>query len=234
MVVNGKRCSLEDRIMTPCPGARVNLIGVRDHTICIMGEGSSILASGIVQMERAEALLRMDARATIRVDVNARLNINDMLLLEEGASLIVEPGAQLEIMGALHIAKGCTVRIATGVTYFHGLNARVDVPLFTVADRAAVIGRYNVKPATWCDQDKRFLVNMIRFFCWDLGIPQDLLFPLVLPIVCQRYGVLMRPGPYYTVPEKSRHRPRFLDGMLPLVSLDEKPKETCRKPNRTK
>jgi hypothetical protein len=167
--------------------------------------------------------------ASIRIDVNARLNISDMLLMDEHSSLIVEPGAQLDINCPLHIAKGSIVCIAAGVTYSHCRNARVDAPLFTVAERFALIGRYNVQPVTWSDRDKSFLVDLIRFLCWDLGIDQDLILPLILPIVCQRYGVLMRPGPYYGVPKNSRHIPKFLDGMLPLVSLEENSEGTVCK-----
>jgi len=39
----------------------------------------------------------------------------------------------------------------------------------------------------------------------------------VLPLICQRYGVLMTPRPYYIVPKKSWQRPQIADGLLSLM-----------------
>lgn len=229
MVCYGEHFTPESCITVEGPGARANLIGSKDHTICILNKGSRIHASGIIDFNRGETLLRLESGSRIEVKVNARLVIYDTLLMEEGSSLILEPGAVLEIAGPLHIAKGATVCIAAGVTFCHALNKRINIPHLTVDKPHMMVGKFNKKPVTWSDAEKSFLVDLIHFFCWRWGIHQDVILPLVLPLVCQRYGVLMTPRPYYRIPENSWHRLRFTERISPVIQAEQKLQETLKK-----
>lgn len=217
IVSYGEHVTPENCIKITGPGARVDLIGSKDNTICILNRGSSINCSGIIELGMGEAIIRLELDARIEVDVNARLIIYDTLLMEEGASLVLEPGAELQLVCPLHITKGATVRIAAGITFCHSVSTRVTVPLLTVAERHMPMGKYGARPVTWIDEDKSFLVDLIHFFCWRWRMHQDVILPWVLPLICQRYGVLMTPRPYYIVPKKSWQRPQIADGLLSLM-----------------
>ncbi len=194
VVVYGKGRTPADCIVTePVPGARVNLMGPKD-TICIIKQQAEIHCSGVINLENTRALLRLEVGASIDVGINARLIIDGTLILERNTHLIVEPGACLVVREALCVSNGATLTVRD---CSHDLWRHTAIPVSLTVDSDTYNGGYNrEQPVTWCEDDKRFLVQLMLFFCNDHGLPIDLIYPLLLPTVCQRYGVLFSPRPY--------------------------------------
>jgi hypothetical protein len=194
VVVYGKGRKHADCIITePVPGARVDLMGPND-TICIIKHRAKIHCSGIIRMEHMAALLRLEEGASIDVGTNGRLIIDGTLILEKNTRLVVEPGACLIVRGALCVSNGATLTVRD---CSYDLWKHIIVPVSLTVDTNRYDAGYDRKqPITWSEKDKRFLVQLMLFFCNDHRLPTDLIYPLLLPTVCQRYGVLMSPRPY--------------------------------------
>jgi len=170
-------CILVDR---NAPGAHVKL-ACHDSTICILKIGAIIQSSGVIDMARPEALLRMGKGASIQVGNNARLVIYGMLLMEDNARLEVHPGAMFTVSCAVHLAGRVTIR----PEWPRGFESVLS---------------YEQYSATWSHADQLFIVHLIRYLCYDHGLPFEVALPLFFPVVCRRYGVLMLPGPYEMPP----------------------------------
>jgi hypothetical protein len=194
VVVYGRGRELAHCILTDepaVPGAAVDLMGSTD-TICIFKRRAVIRNSGIIRMENTEALLRMEEGASIEVGINGRLSICGMLLMEKNARLVVEPGAYLQVKNALYVTGGTTATISVSHCQLWNQVHMVVNPTPTNSQNVS----YMVRSVTWVEEDQRFLVKLMLFFCSDHRLPPELIYPLLLPTVCQRYGVLMQPRPY--------------------------------------
>ncbi len=205
LTLYGEENSYRASVKITAPGARVKLIGEHSHTTCTMKIGAHITTAGIVEMTMDEALVVMKADAKIVVEVNARLEIAGTLLMDQGSSLIIEPGARLSIDGTLHIAKGATVRVAYGVTHEHFDAVRVSVPNYIVDKPFSSITQGPQKDVTWCDEDKALLVGLIRFFCHEMDFDPCLILPVIMPLICRRYGVITIRSLMYDLPRDSEN-----------------------------
>lgn len=197
-VVYGRTRRLDDYIETDSsiPGSRVVLTGPSD-TICIIKQKVLIRNSGIIVMEKHEALLQMEEGAHIEVGANARLVIDGMLLLGKDARLILKPGAFLTVTESMCIDNGAILTIASGSSAYSvsvqilGTVTTRNLNLFDIPSKLC-----RDVPTTWSEDDKRFLMQCMLFFCNDHRLPTEIIYPLLRSRICQRYGVLMAPEPY--------------------------------------
>jgi hypothetical protein len=196
MVVYGPNITPADAIVTDkrIPGTRTELLSLRD-TICVMKHEARIDNAGVIRMGTNEAMLHMEDGARIQAHPNARLKIDGMLIMEKDSSFILEPGASFVVRRSLHIASGATLRIAEGVACEHVFETNLTES-FTVSRDHTNILAHNHLTVTWCEADKDFLQDLMHFLCHRHGLPQEVILPWVLPLVCQRYGTLMMPAPY--------------------------------------
>ena len=194
VVVYGKGRTPADSVITePVPDARVDLMGPKD-TICIIKHQALIHSSGVVRLDRIGALLRLEEGAIIDVGINGRLIIDGTLILEKNSRLVVEPGACLFVRLAMCVSNGATLTVRD---CSYDLWNHVMISTSLIIDTDEYYPGYDRKQqVTWSENDKRFLVQLMLFFCNDHGLPTDLVYPMLLPTVCQRYGVLFSPRPY--------------------------------------
>jgi hypothetical protein len=175
--------------------------------MCILKRNASIRNSGVIRMEKVEALLLMEGRACIEVGANARLIIDGMLLMGKRSLLVIEPGACITVMGDFQLADDVVVSVASKCTFATG-NHKISCSVRMVGDFSSssmCLPRSCEDLVTWCSDDQLFLIGLIRFLCYDSKMPPELILPYVLPHVCRRYGVLMTPSRESFVPKNSLH-----------------------------
>lgn len=208
VVVYGEDRKLANRVITQAatPGARVELLGGKNqhNTICILKQKAVIRNSGVLRMDRGESLLRLEEGASIDIGPNAHLIVNGILLLEKDSRLILEPGAFFSADFSMCLQTGVTLTI-TEESSIHCINARI-LRNASVGDTFDLYGDFSQRVGvTWSEDDRRLLILFMLFFCKDHRLPAELIYPLLLPTVCRRYGVLMMPEPYM-LPKHSTNR----------------------------
>ena len=199
IVVYGEGHKQEDCILT-APGAQTGLM-VSTNTICIIKRGALIRNSGVLRLDYEAALMRLEEGASIDVGLNGRLIIDGMLIMERGARLVVEPDACLFVRGAVCVSNAATLTIACGNKCDMWHHATIPAPLLLTVDTSREFCAYSrKKTVTWCEDDRRFLEQLMLFFCGDHRLPSEIIYPILLQTVCRRYGVLMLPNPYILGP----------------------------------
>jgi hypothetical protein len=194
---------LEDCVTTGSePGTCADLMGPTD-TICIIKRGAFIRSNGVLRMDTPEALLRMEEGACIEVGVNGRLIIHGMLLMEKKSRLVVESGASLVVVGALSFGYAVTVKVTDQCNEYWN-HVHFSIPMTVNADMSYSL-QNGTRPVTWSEDDKYLLLRLLFVFCNHYGLPSELAYPLLLPTICQRYGVLMVPKGY-KMPQYSLRR----------------------------
>ena len=202
MVVYGRGRKPEDCILT-ASGAQTDLLMASTNTICIIKRGALIRNSGVLRLDYEAALVRLEEGASIDVGLNGRLIIDGMLIMERGAHLVVEPDACLFIRGAVCVGNAATLSIACGNKCDMWHHATIPLLLHLTVDSSSsreFCAYSRKKTVTWCEDDRRFLEQLMLFFCGDHRLPSEIIYPILLQTVCRRYGVLMLPNPYILGP----------------------------------